>query len=57
MVQIFESTGMMINDDYYGNVEEVNMIKYCCIPCLGDIAVEIKKRHPGLPLMIFYRGS
>ena len=57
MVHIFDSTGMMIKDDYDGNVEESNMFEEWCMSCLEGIVVELKKRYPGLTLMIFYRTS
>jgi uroporphyrinogen decarboxylase len=48
MLQIFEAMGMMIDDI---NFEQRAM------PCLQQIATELRKRHPTIPLMIFCRGA
>jgi uroporphyrinogen decarboxylase len=48
MLQVFEAMGMMIDD---ANFEA------SALPCLEKIASELKKRHPGTPLMIFCRGA
>lgn len=48
MLQVFEAMGMMIDDT---NFEKA------ALPCLEKIASELKKRHPGTPLMVFCRGA
>ena len=48
MLQIFEAMGMMIDDD--------NFVTWA-IPCLRNIASELRIRHPTIPLMIFCRGA
>lgn len=48
MLQIFEAMGMMIDED---NFYEFAM------PCLEQIATELKARHPNVPLMVFSRGA
>eukprot|EP00977_Amphora_coffeiformis_P017231 scaffold5524_cov175-Amphora_coffeaeformis.AAC.6 len=48
MLQVFEAMGMMIDDE--------NFEKYA-LPCLRNIATELKKRYPTVPLMVFARGA
>jgi len=48
MLQVFEAMGMMIDDD--------NFEQYA-LPCLKNIAQELKSRHPTVPLMVFARGA
>ena len=48
MLQVFEAMGMMIDDD---NFEK------SALPCLKTIANTLSVRHPGIPLMVFCRGS
>jgi uroporphyrinogen decarboxylase len=48
MLQIFEAMGMMIDED---NFYEFAM------PCLEQIATELKARYPNVPLMVFSRGA
>ena len=48
MLQIFEAMGMMIDDTNFQSV---------AMPCLQQIAVALKERHPTVPLMIFCRGA
>ena len=59
VVQIFEAMGMMIKDDDDDDAgkEEENMFEEWCTPCLEEIAVELKRRHPDIPLMVFARGA
>jgi len=48
MLQVFEAMGMMI--------DETNFNKYA-LPCLREIATELKTRFPDVPLMVFARGA
>ena len=48
MLQVFEAMGMMI--------DEKNFNKYA-LPCLEEIAKELKTRFPDVPLMVFARGA
>lgn len=48
MLQVFEAMGMMIDED--------NFDKFA-MPCLKDIARELKLRFPEVPLMVFSRGA
>jgi len=48
MLQLFEAMGMMIDE---ANFEEYAM------PCLKEIATELKARFPDVPLMVFSRGA
>jgi uroporphyrinogen decarboxylase len=48
MLQVFEAMGMMIDD---ANFEK------SALPALKKIATELRKRHPGVPLMVFCRGA
>lgn len=48
MLQLFEAMGMMI--------DEANFNKYA-LPCLREIATELKVRFPDVPLMVFARGA
>lgn len=48
MLQVFEAMGMMIDEE--------NFYKYA-MPCLKDIATELKARFPEVPLMVFARGA
>jgi uroporphyrinogen decarboxylase len=48
MLQVFEAMGMMI--------DEANFNKYA-LPCLKEIATELKTRFPEVPLMVFSRGA
>jgi len=48
MLQVFEAMGMMIDED--------NFYKYA-MPCLQEIATELKQRYPSVPLMVFARGA
>lgn len=48
ILQVFEAMGMMIDD---ANFEK------SALPCLRNIATELKKRHPETPLMVFCRGA
>jgi uroporphyrinogen decarboxylase len=48
MLQVFEAMGMMI--------DESNFNKYA-LPCLKEIASELKSRFPDVPLMVFSRGA
>lgn len=48
MLQVFEAMGMMI--------DEANFNKYA-LPCLREIATELKDRFPDVPLMVFSRGA
>lgn len=48
MLQLFEAMGMML--------EEKEFYEFA-MPCLGEIAVELKKRYPDVPLLVFSRGA
>lgn len=48
MLQLFEAMGMMI--------DEANFEKFA-MPCLKEIATELKARFPDVPLMVFSRGA
>ena len=48
MLQLFEAMGMMI--------DETNFEKFA-MPCLKEIAIELKARFPDVPLMVFSRGA
>ncbi len=48
MLQVFEAMGMM--------TDELNFRKYA-LPCLQEIATELKGRFPDVPLMVFARGA
>jgi len=48
MLQVFEAMGMMI--------DETNFNKFA-LPCLKEIATELKLRFPDVPLMVFSRGA
>mmetsp|Transcript_24754 Transcript_24754/g.28607 ORF Transcript_24754/g.28607 Transcript_24754/m.28607 type:complete len:461 (-) Transcript_24754:45-1427(-) len=48
MLQLFEAMGMML--------EEKEFYEFA-MPCLGQIATELKTRFPNVPLMIFARGA
>lgn len=48
MLQVFEAMGMMIDEENF---------KKFAMPCLASISKELKKRFPGVPLMVFARGA
>ena len=48
---------MMINDRGNENGEEGKMFDEWCIPCLKEITMDIKRRHPYLPLIVLARGA
>ncbi len=48
MLQLFEAMGMMLEEKEF---EEF------ALPCLEKIAIELKKRYPDVPLMVFARGA
>lgn len=48
MLQVFEAMGMMIDDDNF---------EASALPCLKQIATELRRRHPSVPLMVFCRGA
>lgn len=48
MLQLFEAMGMMI--------DEKNFERFA-LPCLKEIATELKSRFPDVPLMVFARGA
>ena len=48
MLQLFEAMGMMI--------DEKNFDRFA-LPCLKEIATELKSRFPDVPLMVFARGA
>ena len=48
MLQLFEAMGMML---------ERKEFEEFALPCLGNIATELKERFPDVPLMIFSRGA
>jgi uroporphyrinogen decarboxylase len=48
MLQVFEAMGMMITP--------ASFEKYA-LPCMVEIATELKRRHPTIPLLVFPRGA
>jgi len=48
MLQVFEAMGMMISPESF---------KKFAMPCMIEIAAQMKKRHPDVPLMVFPRGA
>ena len=48
LLQIFEAMGDYISEDMF--------MKYA-LPCLKRIAIELKQRHPTIPLLVFPRGA
>eukprot|EP00802_Teleaulax_amphioxeia_P013171 Tamp_13219.p1 GENE.Tamp_13219~~Tamp_13219.p1 ORF type:complete len:437 (+),score=126.50 Tamp_13219:186-1313(+) len=48
MMQIFEAMGEFISKDSF--------YKFA-LPCMQKIATELRKRHPGVPLLVFPRGA
>jgi uroporphyrinogen decarboxylase len=48
MLQVFEAMGMMIDEEHF--------YKFA-MPCLEEIAKELKLRYPDVPLMVFSRGA
>ena len=48
MMQIFEAMGEYISEDDFFT---------WAMPCMTGIAVELKKRHPNTPLLVFPRGA
>lgn len=48
MLQLFEAMGMML--------EEKEFYEFA-MPCLEEIAVELKNRYPDVPLLVFSRGA
>ncbi|KAL7579758.1 hypothetical protein ACA910_021897 [Epithemia clementina (nom. ined.)] len=49
MLQVFEAMGMMMGSD--------DNFKTFALPCLQQIAQELKQRYPDIPLMVFARGA
>ena len=49
MLQVFEAMGMMMGDD--------DNFTTFAKPCLEEIATQLKKRYPNVPLMVFCRGA
>ena len=47
-IQIFEAMGMMLSPEMFHDV---------CLPLLERIGVELKRRHPLTPLIVFARGA
>lgn len=48
MLQVFEAMGMMI---------DAKNFKEFALPCLKEISLELKRRFPQVPLMVFSRGA
>ena len=48
MLQLFEAMGMMLEEKEFYDF---------AMPCLEKIGVELKKRYPDVPLMVFTRGA
>lgn len=48
MLQLFEAMGMMIEEKEFNEF---------AMPCLEKIQIELKKRYPDVPLMVFSRGA
>mmetsp|Transcript_64409 Transcript_64409/g.126454 ORF Transcript_64409/g.126454 Transcript_64409/m.126454 type:complete len:393 (+) Transcript_64409:83-1261(+) len=48
MLQVFEAMGMMITPESF---------EKWALPCMQEIATELKRRHPDIPLLGFPRGA
>lgn len=48
MLQLFEAMGMMLEEKQFNEF---------AMPCLKNIATELKRRYPDVPLMVFSRGA